>query len=442
MDIESHPIPQDVTGFQFKLIGEMTIKQFAFLAAGCVLGYIFIASPIFFIIKFPIALTFFIGGFFLAFVPISGRPANTMFMLFLKTLFSQDQYMYKKDGGSLLIFNDELMLPSTQQTTSVSSQKQLDKTSKLEEYLRKSTQAEDTPLDQKESTFFQSVASLSVDTTSTQEPMRTGPRPIIQPVYNPEEHNAGPKQPFDLQSATGNILNSASKQAPDSPSPQIITMQEVKQEESPDKKEEELNRETEVIEKELEEAKKEEILEAQIGKNAEEAHKKVLEFQKQLEEITSQKLEIEKQLLELKKTLETQKQTFSPSQAVQKEETQNVKKIPKNMTQKVGLIAPDVPNLIMGIVKDPRGNILPNILIEIKDKEGNPIRAFKTNKLGQFASATPVSSGTYIMELEDSNGKNKFEAIEIEALGQIIPPIEITSTDEREELRKSLFGVN
>ena len=45
--MDNHPIPQDVTGFQFRLIGDMTIKQFAYLAGGMILAWIFLASPLF-----------------------------------------------------------------------------------------------------------------------------------------------------------------------------------------------------------------------------------------------------------------------------------------------------------------------------------------------------------------------------------------------------------
>jgi hypothetical protein len=101
---------------------------------------------------------------------------------------------------------------------------------------------------------------------------------------------------------------------------------------------------------------------------------------------------------------------------------------------------PQLANLLVGIVKDPRGNILSNILVEVKDSQGNPVRAFKTNTLGQFASATPLLNGTYTLVFEDPQGKQKFDAVEITADGSIISPLEVISSDAREELRKELFG--
>ena len=116
---------------------------------------------------------------------------------------------------------------------------------------------------------------------------------------------------------------------------------------------------------------------------------------------------------------------------------------PKNLNKNIGASSiPDSPNLITGVTRDPRGNPLSNILVEIKDKENNPIRAFKTNEVGKFASATPLMNGTYTVEFEDPKAQNKFEKITMHVAGQIIMPIEAISIDTREELRRSLFAAN
>ena len=119
----------------------------------------------------------------------------------------------------------------------------------------------------------------------------------------------------------------------------------------------------------------------------------------------------------------------------------HVSKIPKDLAQSLGLPnVPDAPNLITGLVRDPRGNVLANILVEVKDKQGNPVRAFKTNQLGQFASATSLMSGSYTITFEDPTEQHKFDTIEITAKGEIISPISVVSHDAREELRKALFN--
>ena len=135
------------------------------------------------------------------------------------------------------------------------------------------------------------------------------------------------------------------------------------------------------------------------------------------------------------------KQTFDPSLATPPATTQRVRKVPPGLEKTVGIpSAPDTPNLITGILKDSRGNPLPNILVEVKDTDSNPVRAFKTNGLGKFVSATPLSNGKYIISFEDSAEQHQFDAIEIEATGEPIMPLEIISVDAREQLRRELFN--
>ncbi|HSD98919.1 MAG TPA: PrgI family protein, partial [Patescibacteria group bacterium] len=75
--MDNHPIPQDVTGFQFRLIGDMTIKQFAYLTAGVVLAWICLSLPVLFFLKLPLVVFFGGTGVIFAFIPIAGRPADT-----------------------------------------------------------------------------------------------------------------------------------------------------------------------------------------------------------------------------------------------------------------------------------------------------------------------------------------------------------------------------
>jgi len=110
------------------------------------------------------------------------------------------------------------------------------------------------------------------------------------------------------------------------------------------------------------------------------------------------------------------------------------------MNKRMGFLVSDTPNVIAGMVKDARGNVLPNILVEIKDKAGNPVRAFKTNALGNFASATPLTPGTYAITLEDPKKLQTFDTIQITVANEVMLPIEIISYDKREELRKDLFS--
>ena len=99
--MENHPIPQDITGFQFKLIGNMTVKQFAYLAAGIVLAWITIALPINISIRLLFAFIFSMIGVAFAFLPIQGRPLDIMFSHLMKALINPTQFVYQKSGARL-----------------------------------------------------------------------------------------------------------------------------------------------------------------------------------------------------------------------------------------------------------------------------------------------------------------------------------------------------
>lgn len=94
--MEQHPIPQQITSYEFKLVGEMTLKQFGKAAAGIILALIIHASPLVFFIKWPLIFIFAAGGLALAFVPYEDRPLETWATAFIKSIYSPTIYFYKK----------------------------------------------------------------------------------------------------------------------------------------------------------------------------------------------------------------------------------------------------------------------------------------------------------------------------------------------------------
>jgi len=356
--MDNHPIPQDITGFQFKLIGDMTLKQFAYLAGGLIPGWIFFVSPIPGILKIPVSGFFIAFGLALAFIPIEGRPLDLMIGSFIRALLRPTQFVYQK--RDLLAVNPV------------------------------------TPIMTQPSSTYNNVLPQA---------------PILKPESEDEKKE------------------------------EVVTIEKPDAEIDKDDKAEELVFETNNLEKQLQELKTEE--QQEVGKPGyDEMHQKVLSVETLLNQTLLEKQKLENEILALQKKLEDEnKKVFSPSQTQPATaEKQNVRIVTNDLGKKIGLpIATEYPNIVTGIIKDPRGNPLSNILVEVKDNDGNPVRAFKTNPLGQFASATPLVNGIYTIEFEDSKNENKFDTVRFEATGVIIFPIEVTSVDQREELRKSLF---
>jgi hypothetical protein len=102
------------------------------------------------------------------------------------------------------------------------------------------------------------------------------------------------------------------------------------------------------------------------------------------------------------------------------------------------------PNVVTGITKDSDNNFLPGVLVTVKDKAGIPVRALKTNRLGQFAASTPLSNGVYFVEIEDPRQRYTFDRVQITLNGSIVPALEIITKSQkqitRDKLAKELFG--
>jgi len=94
--MEQHAIPQQITSYEFKLVGDMTLKQFLKAAVGIVLAIMINSTKLIILVKWPLMLVLAGGGLALAFVPFEDRPLETWIMSFLKAIYSPTIYIYKR----------------------------------------------------------------------------------------------------------------------------------------------------------------------------------------------------------------------------------------------------------------------------------------------------------------------------------------------------------
>jgi hypothetical protein len=444
--MDQHPIPQDVTGFQFKLIGTMTVKQFGYVASGVIMAvilyYLPINSAIGILLKVILIPLLGSSGVIVAFVPIDGRPIDLMATNFAKAVFSPNQYVYHRQGRQLsfssLSFAKAPTAKKAQekaQTRSTMASKQLDqKEEKLRALLLNSRGRVQNDIDKKEAAFLKTLvpAVAPVPAVGTPQPVTMRAPQVASPLMTKPLPMSFPKAVIPPAPPIKQQIMTA---AP-APTPSVL----------PPKGPDDLSKKETELTQALSQAKQEESISTTPAAHTV-AQQKITTLSQQIQVIHSQKQQLEQELSHLQNQLATQKgvptplpiQPPTPGQPLQ--DPQHVRVIPQDVTKKAGLPhISDSPNVVVGIVKDPRGNILPNMLVEVKDKDGNPVRAFKTNQLGQFASATPLSPGTYTIELEDPKKQQRFDVIQITANNQILLPIEIISHDAREELRKQLFA--
>jgi len=184
--MKEHPVPQQISAFQFKLFGNLNLRQFIFVGSGFLLGWLLIYTVKQPFISFPLAFLIFTTGLSIAVVPYQGRPLDQWLLAFINVLFSPTLRVYKKDEEVPDFLKPQ---PVEKVEPTLKSFAQTEKKLQLEEYLKKYTQKEVSPLDLAEKTR---LASLTFDTNglppTTFLPVQTrsslpgfGQKEVVQP---------------------------------------------------------------------------------------------------------------------------------------------------------------------------------------------------------------------------------------------------------------------
>lgn len=97
---EQHPVPQQISSYQFRLVGDMTLKQFFQLAAGAIFGLIIYSLPLPNFLKWPLIVIVVIAGAAFAFLPIQDRPLEQWLVAFFRSIYSPTLFVWKKSKGS------------------------------------------------------------------------------------------------------------------------------------------------------------------------------------------------------------------------------------------------------------------------------------------------------------------------------------------------------
>lgn len=356
--MEAHPVPQNISSFEFHLIGDMTLKQFTYLAAGLAIGYVmyvFFVTP-FPLIAWPIIAVSVLSGAAFAFVPIQDRPLDHWMGAFLKAIFTPTQREYKS----------------------------------------KTFPKNDPRFTNRLNTYLSQVAAMPPTVPITQTQLV----PVnIQP--NPQQLNRPALLP--------NMQLPTQQTAPEPEKKPEFSKEELRKTVDLAKEAQQIQSKIIITEQELN----------QIKSNAAipDANPKVFatDFQKLL--IGLQKLN--QQASEVSYEIATV--TRTPSQPTNIVKLENYQKTP-------GVIAPTlttIPNIINGVITDIMGNYADGAIIVAHDKQGTPVRALKTNKLGQFIAATPLPNGTYMITVEKD--ELLFDAVQLETKGEILNPIVLSA---------------
>jgi hypothetical protein len=216
--MDTHPIPQQISSYQFRLVGDMTLKQFFQLAGGVLVSLLFYASNLPGIVKWPLIIFFALLGVALAFLPFEDRPLEKWILAFIRAIYSPNLYYWQKIQKLPIFFQDEAIVP---QDKIIAPQGE----AKLNEYLASTKQQGGIleKLDAAEKNFLSKMGTLfgPGSNSSGHTVFQPQPVPIIQPqqpltvpITTPThvtsrirvEENVAPNVPFNVSSSPVNPL--------------------------------------------------------------------------------------------------------------------------------------------------------------------------------------------------------------------------------------------
>ncbi len=348
--MEQHPVPQNIASYQFRLVGNMTLKQFLELAAGCLLALIFYKSNLPVIFKWPLMGTSIFIGIILAFFPFEERPLDAWVINFFKSVYRPTLYLWKKQPQ----LPDFFFFKAEQEKSRVIKKILPEERLKFAEYLEslpKETQI--LPFDKKEEEEIKRINQyLALQTNLKSQSLPVAPAQFANVSPQLSKVTVSKlQQPEENLKMSGPVIKMAEAFAPrfEIGTPFKIPPPKAKLKPKP------------------------------------QPVKKI----------------------KPKPKIEIKKGSFIPPRPVP---------LPQ-------IAASDFANVVVGMVITPDEKILPGAIIEIRDATGMPIRASKTNKLGQFFVATPLANGNYEMEIEHPN--YTFDIIKFKTEGKVLAPFKI-----------------
>jgi hypothetical protein len=364
--MEQHAVPQQISSYQFRLVGDMTLKQFFYVAGGLLIALLFYASTLPPIVKWPIMIFSASLGAALAFLPFEERPLSKWIAAFFRSVYSPTIFYWKRE-----------QLPAFyQEEATTPSEKVIAKGGEagLKEYLAGITPQKSpslSKLEETENTFLselgilfkpreemsktsipQSLPSIAVQITPGKGEEMTG----ILPQATPKSDQPPIQRQIPLSSFATYIR----------PSVTVLPKTEIK-----------------IVAEETPVRNPQESLQGgKVGKVSLYPVSPVINPQG----------EISGELAEF-----------------------SIEAAPPN--------PPTMANTVVGQVFDSNGKIVEGAILEIRDIAGRPVRALRSNKLGHFIIVTPLIDGRYEIIIEKEG--YLFSPITFEATGNIIPPIAI-----------------
>lgn len=482
---QAHPIPQNVTNFEFHLVGDMTLKQFGYLAAGVGLAFLVFTTlstsqPI---LAWPIIIISALLGVAFAFLPIQERPLDHWVVAFFKAIFQPTSlkfaskvinpgdplfnrrlnhyirsYRYAEAKEHALLGNPNLLPSAISNTLPAVPQPRPQPQAvlgKKQNFIDKFKSGQTSFAPPATAPVVQPAAQLQKPAAIPQPVNIPQVRPVQAPALQTAAQSmpaamsippvpAQPKPPAAFAPIPGTQQKSPSAtplpdlnqtpifEVPQSPAPTETPKPEakpviVKEGSAPAEKPEPKQDGPVDLKKTVE-----------LAKEAQETQKQIVKIEQSLSQIKQQAaqpgIDPKSYIEDFEDLLSELQELNQKASATAKELAEVSKSTPKQPEAQAAPIKAksiptlkltSFPNVINGIVTDSTGNYIEGAIVVAHDKQGLPVRALKSNKLGQFVAATPLPNGEYTIVVEKDN--LAFDKVGIELKNEILPPILIAA---------------
>lgn len=494
--MEQHSVPQHIAAFEFKLFGNLTIRQFVTLAIPLSVAAIFFFSGLPPVIRLPLAVIFAGLGFFAALVPINGRPFDKWIVAFVKAITSPTQRIWVKEE-KLPDFLNIVIAPAMSELK-IPESITVQGRQRLKEYLSSLPQKAESPVDKQEQIaldrlglepqvptsfvaavvktpssaarnyiglFAKSLPPVEIGKIKAVPRLAKNQRAFILPglekklnshrtsehvqLTNLPEFEPKARLASDMNFEVENVIpihtpDHRIKLVPGIGMTRVRKLHfgpiDIATENLPIRGENRFEIElSSTQEPTLRRTTTETLTQVPIPVTPQAPEPKPKVSEKTISRTpqeTSANVRLEGSIVPKPKikigdkpalTLEKEEPvSFDANISVNKKQIDS--QIAANTTSPAQIVPlTSTPNVLSGLVLSHEGIPQEGAILTVHDQNGIPVRALKTNKLGQFLSTTPLSEGNYSIEAEAE--AEQFSPISLAVEGKVLMPIEIKATE-------------
>lgn len=393
--MREHPIPQDITGYRFHIIGNMTIKQFAQLGAGCFVGFLIYTTNLFDLLKWTLIGGSIGLGALVAFVPFEERPLDHWLVTFIGILYKPTKFYWKK----MARVPEPFMYKPSETTKEVEEVFDFSgiRRERIQEYLSSVNRHGDAMGDQYDQIRSSRINSIMETFSQVQIAPATGTHNQIKPDLKVRVRGLGQTSTHETHISYENHVDQTQYQIHEAQYQNYQADQAGITLHTP--------LAVEQVAQDITIPEQEVIRVNQQPQQADGAYTTLATPQD-----TTDAAYIDNN------TLVPIDQGFATTATA---ETTFNSQLPFPEP-------PTEPNKLVGMVLTQSNDLINDAVVEIKNETGGTIRAVKTNALGQFFITTPLPDGRYIIVTQKDDFT--FTPIDLQLEQSVVNPIEIRST--------------